>query len=396
MNGYASTIIDNVSVTANVAYKNQCYKVVSGGTKDFLFFSSDRNGDPKVWMYDSSLSLIGTNDNGAGDNNFRLVESLTSGQTYYIVCGHNSNSSGNYTMNLYYDPNYLSNDQYIKNVQSSHIISIEGPSAQTWVNQLSFNRNNESRWQIQKQSDGYYNIKSLYGSCKYIGIYSTSTGEDNIKLYSSTGTNTSWSIFRNKNNEIIFLPQSAGSKMLMAPDTTSGTRLQLKNLYEINNYSKWRCSYYSAFMNRKVPTLTFNLQRIGSEAGSTTWLPLINSSVSAWNNAGVGTNISMVTTSSPFSISVEYSDEDWYGETRYSYSGDSIITAVITINSRTLESKSDSFRRSTIAHEIGHLLGLDDNPPVHYYNDSLMSHYRDRSIIYIPQEYDCNNILFQY
>ena len=101
-------------------------------------------------------------------------------------------------------------------------------------------------------------------------------------------------------------------------------------------------------------------------------------------------------TSSSFSISVEDNDNSWYGLTEYSYSGDSITSATITINSRTLTSNSDSFKRSTITHEIGHLLGLDDNPPVHYDNDSLMSHGRDRSIIYNPQEYDCNNILFQY
>lgn len=44
---------------------------------------------------------------------------------------------------------------------------------------------------------------------------------------------------------------------------------------------------------------------------------------------------------------------------------------------------------------MGHLLGLEDNPPVGN-TETLMSHERDRNIVYTPQEYDVDNVKYLY
>ena len=76
-------------------------------------------------------------------------------------------------------------------------------------------------------------------------------------------------------------------------------------------------------------------------------------------------------------------------------SGSILSAASIQFNSNTLPS-NDNFRRSTMTHEIGHLIGLDDYPPVSTGNESIMSYGRDRYTLFIPQEYDENNVIFTY
>ena len=58
--------------------------------------------------------------------------------------------------------------------------------------------------------------------------------------------------------------------------------------------------------------------------------------------------------------------------------------------------KSVEYRRSVIAHEIGHLLWLKDDPPTFPFNNSLMHNFADPETIYFPQPYDVNNVRFRY
>ncbi len=76
-------------------------------------------------------------------------------------------------------------------------------------------------------------------------------------------------------------------------------------------------------------------------------------------------------------------------------SGNILSSASLQFNANTLPS-NDFYRRSTITHEIGHLIGLDDYPPVLTGNESIMSYGRNRYTLYIPQEYDENNVILTY
>lgn len=328
--------------------------------------------------------------------NLRLAVTLTAGQSYYIVLRHHSTNTGSYTLNTYIPVALTANALYIRNTGSACVVDIDGPGAQEWVHQWSLHSGAQAKWIIQRQSDGFFTIRSEYGAKKYLGISSTSTGTDNIKLYSNTSDNTSWRLFKNAFGELVFEPKTATGKVLFAPGDTNGTKLRLENLGYINDNCRWRASYVQALMNYHVETLTFNIQRKGSTTGNATWLPLIEASVDSWNNSNANTNISLTTSSSPFTCEVASLTETWYGAmTPGERSGNILLSATLQFNANTLP-PDDYFRRSTITHEIGHLIGLDDYPPVSTGNESIMSYGRDRYTLYIPQEYDENNVIFTY
>ncbi len=98
---------------------------------------------------------------------------------------------------------------------------------------------------------------------------------------------------------------------------------------------------------------------------------------------------------------VGFYDEDWYGITKFpdrteeNTSDVNVSSANICIN-KSIMPDNDNFRKSIIAHEIGHLMNLNDNPFVVNPNDSLMHYDRDRTVVFSPQPFDINNILFTY
>ena len=390
------TLGTNKSVNISIPHKIVCYKVTPTETKEYLFFSSNRTGDPEIWVYNSSFGYVNDNDDGAGSLNLRLAVTLTAGQSYYIVLRHHSANTGSYTLNTYIPVALTANALYIRNTGSACVVDIDGPGAQEWVHQWSLHSGAQAKWIIQRHSDGFFTIRSEYGAKKYLGISSTSTGTDNIKLYSNTSDNTSWRLFKNAFGELVFEPKTATGKVLFAPGDTNGTKLRLENLGYINDNCRWRASYVQALMNYHVETLTFNIQRKGSTTGNATWLPLIEASVDSWNNSNANTNISLTTSSSPFTCEVVSLTETWYGlMTPGERSGNILLSASLQFNANKLP-PDDYFRRSTITHEIGHLIGLNDYPPVSTGNESIMSYGRDRYTLYIPQEYDENNVIFTY
>ena len=85
--------------------------------------------------------------------------------------------------------------------------------------------------------------------------------------------------------------------------------------------------------------------------------------------------------------------DSWYGlhsSYKYQNSGE-FAKFEIKINQRTLKAdapsgKLVSYYKSTMTHELGHTLGLADNPVTNA--ESLMKHNRDRALIIKPQEFD--------
>jgi hypothetical protein len=135
--------------------------------------------------------------------------------------------------------NIPTDDYYIKNVGSELNVDIHGPGAQEWVHQWAFHTDDQQDWKIQRQNDGYYTIRSEFGSNKYIGISTYSIGTDNVKLYSTISDDTKWKIYT-INGKLFFEPKNGVGKVLYAPDSISGTELQLEYMsYTISSRNKW-------------------------------------------------------------------------------------------------------------------------------------------------------------
>ncbi len=231
---------NNYLISSSLSFKPIYCKFIPPVTGEYLFYSFSQSSDPSLWLYSDTFSLIGSNDDGAGNLNFRLSSTLYSGQTYYLVMGYYLASTGYYSLGVGMSVNIPTDDYYIKNVGSELNVDIHGPGAQEWVHQWSFHTDDQQDWKIQKQNDGYYTIRSEYGSNKYIGISTYSIGTDNVKLYSTISDNTKWKIYTTYNGKLFFEPKNGAGMVLYAPDSVSGTELQLEDMsYTLSDRNKW-------------------------------------------------------------------------------------------------------------------------------------------------------------
>lgn len=79
------------------------YSFTPSNSGTYVFYSSNSNIDPRAVLYDSSLSQLTSDDDGAGNNEFRLSYDLTSGNTYYLqITSRNMSGSTTITVNRGY------------------------------------------------------------------------------------------------------------------------------------------------------------------------------------------------------------------------------------------------------------------------------------------------------
>lgn len=132
------------------------------------------------------------------------------------------------------------------------------------------------------------------------------------------------------------------------------------------------------------------------------WATVIKNAIETWNNSGAGVKVEQSVTPVSTLKVASYADS-WYGLTKSYYNVSTGYTskAEIKINDRTISRDASNFSRfaqSTVAHEIGHLYWLADNPvdsPAGY-NMSLMNHGRNRNTIYEPKVFDVSNVKRKY
>lgn len=237
--------VKNTSIST--AYGIKVYEIVPTVTGEYIFYSSETNGDPWAWLYDSMLNQIGHDNDGGYSYNFTISATLTVGQTYYLVARHVGWGIGQYAITSLL-PASVPDDVYcIQNIGTTKYVDIHGPAEQQLVHQWDFHVGTQSKWTIQKQSDGYYTIRSLYGAQKYIGILNTNTNENNIKLYDEISNNTKWRIFCKPDGTLLFVPRNAIGMALYAPDDFSGTELRLVDIgTSVNDRDKWRFAVQSS------------------------------------------------------------------------------------------------------------------------------------------------------
>jgi hypothetical protein len=257
---------------------------------------------------------------------------------------------------------------------------------------------------------GSWSESSTYSSSLWNGIYKKDGVEQALMTdYFSYPNNTLGDFNITQAVRLWQSNHSYGSKGIIFKNKTSeSSSSYAKTFYTTEGSTKPylsvtysnRSVYGNAFWGHGTSSKNFSIKLIGSLSTNSTWLPLINASCSSWNNSNAHTNITAnASSSSNISLEVGYYDKDeygqpisWYGLTSPS-SGNSFS---IKINTKTLNGKSSNFRKSTITHEIGHLLWLNDyssSPP----NDfSLMYHGRDRDKIYTPQYIDVFHVNTKY
>lgn len=77
------SVENSYSVSNSLSYQPKYYTFTPTVTGEYLFYSFSQSSDPKIWLYNSNLVAIDSNDDTAGNRNFRLSSTLNAGQTYY-------------------------------------------------------------------------------------------------------------------------------------------------------------------------------------------------------------------------------------------------------------------------------------------------------------------------
>ena len=229
----------NITVSIDQSNKKRYLKFIPTTSSEYLFYSSNASGDPKMWLYDSAYNLLDSNDNNGGSSNFRLVEYLSSGNTYYLELGHYGTKTGSYVLHMLQDAKVSNGTYNLKNVSTEYYLDIHGPVAQEVLHQWEFHAGEQIRWKFTRDSNGYYTMQSLYGDKKYAAVSNTSIGTENIVLVSSVTDFARWKIFKDSSGYLYFEPKSVYSGTLCAPNYSMGTELQLAYISNNNGMNKW-------------------------------------------------------------------------------------------------------------------------------------------------------------
>ena len=232
----------NISTTEELKY----FRFTPSSSGKYIFQSSNSTGDPRILLYDSSYTYIGSDNDDAGNNNFRLEYNLAAYQTYHIAVGHTGTNTGTFCLTAL-KPATIENRFYkLSNAGSGKKLDVHGPNEEIYVHQWTDHTDEQQKWLIQKQeSDGYYTIRSQYGHNKYVGVENTNTGENNVRLYNTIDDRTRWNLYVTSDGKFILEPKNALGKALYAPDNFDGTEMRLVWMGAGGNYEKWQLNAYS-------------------------------------------------------------------------------------------------------------------------------------------------------
>ena len=165
-------------------------------------------------------------------------------------------------------------------------------------------------------------------------------------------------------------------------------------------YEKPSDTYHSfaALANRTVTIQTIREANVTTADWNNIWLPAIRDARDSWHFANAGVNITTTTNSSSHTLRVDSFLANWDG-----YYAPSAVSSIIFINTAgsanlggTCTVQRQLLRRAVIAHEIGHLFFLGENPtPTNQHSIMRYSSYYG-GYIATPQLFDANNVRFRY
>ena len=128
------------------------------------------------------------------------------------------------------------------------------------------------------------------------------------------------------------------------------------------------------------------------DATSSQYTQIVKDSIAAWNNSVPGVKFYFKKKAANTIYSGSY-DESWVGRYSYYTKKGKTYKFNIYLNDKLLASKSDSYKQSTLVHELGHALSLADNPPGVI---SIMRHDRNRNTMIVPQQDDIDGVKKHY
>ena len=90
------------AVTISTSSEKRYFYFIPPATGSYTFESFNNTGDPYGWLYNERQTLITQNDDidGATNRNFRITDTLTGGEKYYIVGGCFGVGTGNYSIRV--------------------------------------------------------------------------------------------------------------------------------------------------------------------------------------------------------------------------------------------------------------------------------------------------------
>lgn len=395
-NGYGSIGSDTISTRNLHAGTSTTQSNPGSATIDVT--SAVRDWYAGVKNYGIALEYIGGTNSSVG------ICSLETG--YYPL----------YTINYTLETLPVENGTYfLYNHQLERYLQIDPNSTSYYADQANmevwtFSGANYQQWIFTYLNNGYYKITSKKSGLSLAiksGSENTSGGRVVQELYNGNARQQ-WALSYSYRGNLVIRPGSSSAYpnndwvMTAAFGIFNGDgREVVQYVYSDNNDLKdeWSVSvlgdHSGIFLGVKLYSPTVTIRCTSSLSQGATWYSLIQESAQAWNNSA-GTNISVTKNgSSPYTCEVDYYNGTWYGysEPTDLTSSNIILGEHILINATTCVTTNS--RKSTITHEMGHLLGLEDNPPVGN-TETLMSHERDRNIVYTPQEYDVDNVKYLY
>ena len=275
---------------------------------------------------------------------------------------------------------YLSVTYNIENTSFSHAQTI---SLNTKTNVNITESNQQRYYTFIAPKDGYYSIESSdNGSCDPLG-YLCNAVETEIDKSDDHGGN--------RNFHIIMKLEKGLRYYIKAGCYSSSTgSYKLK----VVAYDAPGNVYTKGQLSNRIVTIQLK-SGLASQNGK--WKSLIEAAQFSWNRTKAGVQISLTTEKSPYTITVNYQDiggniaitNKWLDSyDKY------IVEAEIIVNVDKAEQFGDNGKQGIIAHEMGHLFGLDDNPDTT--EPSLMSYSRNRDEVYVPQPIDIYHVIYNY
>ena len=180
------------------------------------------------------------------------------------------------------------------------------------------------------------------------------------------------------------------------PNINGGTRVTSNTIVPSHNvtyYARWSDPdrHVNSWMPPTLPHTSISFRFTNGDA---TWLTAMRRGKHNWNNVAVPVTFYENSTSNN-TATVLSSDGTYLGLIRMFVApgtdlsgGPRISRFAIEMNSRTLAGHGTNYIESVFAHELGHAIGLRDNPVGTSLNESLMNHRRNRNIVTGPTNFD--------
>ena len=206
-----------------------------------------------------------------------------------------------------------------------------------------------------------------------------------------------------KNGNCRIIPKSASWSKAMEIGSSqinqNSTYSHVWDYLNVNN-QKWyfiKADRYSP--NGGLSNRTVSIERIGTPANMQQWKDIITNAAYSWTTSNA--NVNMTTTNSIRSHVIEVGNypeltTNVLGCCEKYPQGNVIATSShIKINMYGSD-KSPEYKQGIVAHEMGHLLWLGDNPSDSTGTNSLMNYQMNPETMRNPQAFDVQNVRSRY